>query len=476
MDHTIAGMNDSPKPPRRVNTTTDDALGDLDTVALAAEIDARRVHPSELIEAALTRTHAAEPHINAVVTWIPAPTPAAGPFAGVPSFLKDNEDLAGYPTSQGSLAVPRRNRRRSTVFPQQFQQLGFTLLGKTTLPEFGLTATTESNALGATRNPWNLDHSTGGSSGGSAALVAAGVVPLAHSNDGGGSTRIPASCCGLVGLKPTTGRLIPIEHVDQLPVAVATQGVVTRTVRDTARFMFEAEKVFRDPRLPVLGHVTRPNRRRLRIGVYDEGMRHYQVDPDTRRTVAAAAELCESLGHQVDLIGYPFPEGLAPHFLRYWELLARGIVALGPRLYGQGFDPQALEPYTVGLGRHLRASAEQLPFSIMRLRRFAGQYTSYFGQYDILVSPVLGHEPPPIGYLGPDVPFETHLVRLLRFAPFTALQNATGGPAISLPLGTSGNGLPIGVQFAAPLGADRSLLELAYELETARPWTATPPL
>ena len=215
----------------RLSTFTDDALGDFDTVALRDALARGDVSAGEVREAAMARAQAAD-RLNAVVTWVDQ-EPRSGEFAGVPTFVKDNEDIAGYPTTFGSRAVPRRPAEERTRFVAQWDELGFQTLGKSALPEFGLTATTEPLDHGPTRNPWHLDHTTGGSSGGSAALVAAGVVPIAHANDGGGSIRIPAACCGLVGLKPSRGRLIDPEAMDQLPVKVATQGVLTRSVRDT---------------------------------------------------------------------------------------------------------------------------------------------------------------------------------------------------------------------------------------------------
>jgi amidase len=168
-----------------------------------------------------------------------------GFFSGIPTFIKDNEDVMGVPTSHGSVAVQKNEAKNNSKLVQQISALGFVSLGKSALCEFGLTATTESLLNGSTRNPWNTDHSTGGSSGGAAALVASGVVPIAHANDGGGSIRIPAACCGLVGLKPSRDRLMREDALGALPVNIVCQGIVSRTVRDTARFYFEAEKIYK---------------------------------------------------------------------------------------------------------------------------------------------------------------------------------------------------------------------------------------
>ncbi len=448
--------------PSAFSTVTDDAMADHDAVSLIAAIRSGAVSADEVRDAALSRAHVADLHLNAVASWVPSPRPGRGPFAGVPSFVKDNEDLAGLPTRQGSRAVPSVPAARSSAFVDQYLGLGFSVLGKSTMPEFGLTATTEPLLGGPTRNPWNPAHSAGGSSGGAAALVAAGVTPIAHANDGGGSIRIPASCCGLVGLKPSRGRLVTRQGLDRLPVAISTQGVLTRTVRDTALFYAEVERLHCP--LPPIGHVTGSSGRRRRIAVLLEGMPGLPVDAEVRDTVARAAGTCEARGHIVDVIRYPFDEQFGHDFLRYWSFLAFAIDHGGRSMYGPEFDRHLLEPLTLGLSRFFRSVASTLPATLLRLRRFARTYAELMAPYDILLTPVLSHPAPPIGHLAADLDFETHLLRLLRYVPFTALQNVSGAPAISLPLGTSAGGLPIGVQAAAAFGQEAILLELAYEL------------
>jgi amidase len=344
-------------------------------------------------------------------------------------------------------------------------RLGFTVLGTSTMPEFGLTATTEPHLGGPTRNPWNPAHSTGGSSGGAAALVAAGVIPIAHGNDGGGSIRIPAACTGLVGLKPSRGRLVTRQGLEHLPVAISTQGVLTRSVRDTAMFYAEMEKVH--SAMPPIGHVTRPHARRLRIAVVTDAMAGMTVDPEVRDTVDRAAMACAHLGHTVDAIDYPATEQFGRDFLRYWALLAFAIERGGAQLYGAGFDRSRLEPFTLGLSGYARSLLLTMPATIARLRRFEHHYERLLAPYDVLLSPVVSQPAPLIGYLAPDVEFRTQVLRLLRYVPFTSLQNVSGTPAISLPLGRSRDGLPIGVQAAAGFGQEAVLLSLALELEQA---------
>lgn len=457
----------------RADATIADALGTSDAIDLRNRLHRGDVSPIELRDAATARAYRVNSDLNAVTCWIPEPqhTGASdGPFAGVPSLLKDNEFLSGHPTRLGSLGMSAEPATRTTTWTEQFLSLGFDPIAKTTLPEFGLTASTESTLQGATRNPWNLRHSAGGSSGGSAALVAAGVVPLAHANDGGGSIRIPASCCGIVGLKPSRGRILDMAEREKMPVNLITQGVVTRSVRDTAAYFAAAEAVYLNPDLPPIGNVTTPNRNRLRIGFYVEGVAGIRVSADTERVMRENAQLCEALGHHVSEITSPYPDRVGQDFLRYWAMLAASVKRFGGKFYQTQFDPDLTEAFTDGLSGLLNQQILGIPGSLRRLKRVSRQPDPVFADHDIVFSPVLAHEPPPIGYLGPEVEFRTHLIRLLRYAAFTAVQNITGSPAMSLPMGRSRTGLPIGVQFTAPIGQERRLLELAFELESAAPW------
>ena len=463
-----------------VDTTSDDALGSSDATVLIARLARREVSPRELRDAALERARRVNPHLNALTQWLEEPVgtdlgvdPEA-PLAGIPTALKDNEPLAGYPTSNGSAAVPDVAAPASSPFVRHFLALGLDPIGTTTLPEFGLTASTESTRFGATRNPWDPGRSVGGSSGGSAALVASGVVPIAHSNDGGGSSRIPASVCGLVGLKPTRGRLPDALGVDLLPVQITAQGVLTRTVRDTALYYAHAERAFRADGLPPIGHVTAPSGRRLRIGVFPGAASGLPVTPDTVAAVRATGELCTSLGHHVEDVGPPVGDQFGPDFLVLWAYLAFLLHRGGRFMYGPGFDRRRTEIFTWGLSARLLRQVDRVPGALRRLRRLAREHEAAFDSYDVLLTPVTGHSAPPIGHLGPDVEFRIHLVRLMRFCSMTPVQNVSGSPAISLPLGRGTDGLPIGVHLAAPFGQERRLLELALELEAAAPWPTTP--
>ena len=456
---------------RRCSAYADDALGRDDMVGLLDRLARREVSATELRDAAAARARAVQPELNAVTVWVDEPplgVAPSGPLAGVPTLIKDNEPLAGYPTSHGSSCTSDRPETTSSPWVAHALALGLSPVAKTALSEFGLTATTESQRFGATRNPWNLDRSAGGSSGGTAALVAAGVVPLGHGNDGGGSIRIPASCCGLVGLKPTRGRLP--DAAISLPVDITVQGVLTRTVRDTARYYAEAERQHPVTDLPPIGLVEGPSAERLRVGVVTVPPMGLPVSDDVVALVGATAELMAGLGHEVVEIPHPVDDSFGPDFLRYWGLLAGLIRVVGAVDRRSGFDASRVEPFTRELAKVARDQAPLLPGTLHRLRALARDHETVYNACDIVLSPVLAHEPAPIGYLGPDVDPHTHLLRVLRYVSFTPLQNVSGSPAISLPLGRSAAGVPMGIQLAAPFGQERRLLELAFELEEASPW------
>lgn len=460
-----------------VSAVCDDVLGASDGVEITRLIRTGEIQASEAVEAAIARAERVNPSLNAIATplfdsaRLDAESPRSGPFAGVPSFIKDTDPVAGCPFLYGSRGLPRTPATHSSPFVEQFLSLGFVNLGTTTMPEFGLTGTTEALVYGPTHNPWKLGFSTGGSSGGAAALVAAGVVPIAHANDGGGSIRIPASCCGLVGLKPSRGRFVDAEGAALFPVKILHQGMLSRSVRDTAAFVDAAERYYRNPKLPEVGLVTRPGRR-LRIGFFTELDEDTPSHPECVAAVAEAARICESLGHSVREVPPPFDDRFHQDFFLLWATLAFAATRFGTRLIHPDFDNTKVEDFTEGLAQHFKAEMAAVPAAIWRLRRFAHRYARGFDDYDVLVNPTVAMPPPEHGYIGPEVPFETAMERLKWFIPFTPTQNVAGGPAISLPLGRSQEGLPLGVQFASPLGDERTLLELALEIEAASPWAS----
>ena len=460
----------------RVHAFGDDALGELDAVGLADAIRAGRVGRAEVIEAAIARTEAVNPALNGLAFEAfqqareTAADGATGAFfAGVPTFIKDNVDVAGQPTMRGSDAWVPRAAVADGEFTRLYLATGPVSLGKTQLSEFGFSAAAEHPRLGPVRNPWNTDHTAGASSSGSGAFVAAGAVPIAHANDGGGSIRIPAACNGLVGLKPSRGRLPLDPDLRRMPVAIVTNGVVTRSVRDTAAFYREAERGWRNPKLAPIGDVVRPGRQRLRIAVLTRSVQR-DCSPEVRELTLKSASVLEELGHRVEHIDQPpVPETFPDDFVLYWGLLALGMARGGRRAFGDTFDRTRLDGLTLGLARHATRNLHRLPLAITRLRRVHRHSAKFFATYDAVLTPTLADATPRVGYLAP-TDYQQVIDRLMEWVSYTPLQNVTGEPAISLPLAQSADGMPVGMMLSADLGQESLLLELAYELEEARPW------
>jgi amidase len=464
---------------RRVHAFKDDAIGELDAVALADAIKSGRLTRAEAVEAAIARTEAVNPALNGLAyqAFDQARAKASEQgsigefFAGVPTFVKDSADVAGLPTMQGTDAwVPLAAATDSDV-TRLYLATGLISLGKTQLTELGLAASAEHPRLGSVCNPWNTDYTAGGSSSGSAAFVAAGAVPIAHGNDGGGSIRVPASCNGLVGLKPSRGRLFVDQTPPRVPLHLLCNGVLTRSVRDTAAFYREAERIWRHPKLPPIGHVTHPGKQRLHIAVITRSDKR-ECSPELRELTLQSASLLEELGHRVDYVeNPPVPSSFSVDFRLYWALVARWQVKAIRRAFGETFDRSRLNNLTLGLDRYARRNMHRLPVAIMRLRAVRRRTAQFFGTYDAALSPTVADETPRLGHLDPTADSQQIIDRQGNWGAFTPLQNVTGEPAISLPLAESATGLPVGMMLAADLGREARLLELAFELEEARPWT-----
>ncbi len=465
----------------RVHAFIADALGTLDATGVAEAIAAGTLGVAEAAAAATARIRTVDPALGAVRWWLPeggaGPVEPAGPAAslyGVPSAIKENTAMAGLPTTMGSAALPATPAKRSGPVAEQFRATGVNVLASTVMPEFGLTASAEFVDRAPARNPWNTDYAVGGSSSGAAALVASGALPIAHGNDGGGSIRIPAALNGLVGLKATRGRLAGMPELRMLPVNVVCEGVLTRTVRDTARYLAAAERYRRGPGLPPIGHVRGPGRRR-RIGLITESVTEFGIADECLAPVRTLADQLAAAGHEIvdlTMADLRLDGGFVEDFLHYWGLLAGLEVAASAAESRGRASVRALDPVTRSLVRSGVVGAPSIPGAIARLRTVTGKYERAFVEagVDVALSPTMTRPTPRIGYLDPNLPFDEFMARTVAMVGITPLNNVSGGPAISVPCGFDGAGLPLGAQFAGPAGTEAALLELAYEVEDLRPF------
>lgn len=459
-----------------------DALGDDDATGIAARIRRGEITAAQALDAAIARSE----RVNGQLNFIAAPLydygrarteqTLSGPFAGVPTLIKDLMPMIGQPTRYGSRAFANFVPDEQPPYMDALLAAGLVPFGKSTTPEFGLTATTETLLQGATRNPWDTSHSSGGSSGGAAVAVASRVVPIAHASDGGGSIRIPASCNGLFGLKPSRGRTLVAGHPDP-GVDISVNGCVSSSVRDTAAWFAATEAHGEGAAFTPVGLVVGPNTRRLRILLDIPNALGNDPDPEVRSAVESAAELCRSLGHEVrtqraPLNGVQF----SADFILLWANGALEVVNLVRSMAPVGAPLEALlEPLTLELAEHAqRQGPAALEAAIGRLRAVEAQYASMFSDADVYMTPVLAKPPVPLGQIDGGKGMAV-FATLSDYVGYTPLQNVAGAPAMSVPLAWSQGGLPIGIHFSASKGEERRLLELAYELEQARPWAARRP-
>ncbi|MCI0670421.1 MAG: amidase [Myxococcaceae bacterium] len=460
----------------------------LDATAQAELVRRKEVKPSELVEAAMRRLDRLNPRLNAVVLRLDeqarreaaGPLPQ-GPFTGVPFLLKDFlAGVAGVPTAGGSAFLREAVTPHDTELVARYRRAGLVILGKTNLPELGILPTTEPRAFGATRNPWNPEHSVGGSSGGSAAAVAAGIVPFAHGNDGGGSIRIPASCCGLFGLKPSRGRNPLGPELGEVMHGFVVEHALTRSVRDSAALLDATEGLdvgapyAAPPKArPFLQEVGAPPGR-LRVRFTTRSINGVPVHEDCVNAVREAAALLESLGPHVEegSLETPMQDLAQQSFIAvYSGAVVTGIDGMA-LLQGLEVRPELFEPLTWAmyeLGKGMPLSDYLLALGTLQM--FARQVARHFVDTDVWLTPVLAEPPPPLGSFEapPDSAMEA-LLRAAAYAPFTPVANFTGQPAMSVPLGTSSAGLPIGVHVMGRYGDEATLFRLASQLEEARPW------
>jgi amidase len=473
--------------------------GVSDATGLAALVASGQVSPTELLDDALRAVERLNPALNAVVLMQESVARKAiaqglpqGPFRGVPFLLKDlGAEAVDFPSHNGSrLLANSRYNQDSSIF-KRMQATGVVTFGRTTSPEGGIGTATESAVYGApTRNPWNLDHTPGGSSGGAGAAVAAGIVAFAHGSDGGGSVRIPASCCGLFGFKPTRARLPDGPYAGEGWAGMAIDGFLTRSVRDTAIMLDACEGAdlgapYHAPPLGA-GHaaaISRPPRR-LRVAVCETTFTGEAIHPDCRDAVLQTAKLLESLGHHVEMAR---PRADVPGMMRAWtDLVGVGTaLAVTSALKGRPLTADLVE----AVGRGAVAYAATLPptrylQAVGEIHAFGRQMAAFFepeegAGCDILLSATLAEPPAKVGrfaHVTEDyVAYRTGPNGIFAYSPFCADFNASGQPAASLPLAQSATGLPIGLHLAAPFGRDEELIALCAELERATPWAHRSP-
>jgi amidase len=474
-----------------------DDVAFLDATAQAELVRSKAVSPAELVGEAITRIEKLNPQLNAVIHELfdRARAEAAGdlpdgPFRGVPFLLKDlGAELAGTPFNEGLAFSGDYVSTVTQELTQRYIDAGFVICGKTNTPELGILPTAEPRRFGPSRNPWNTDYSTGGSSGGSAAAVASGMVPVAHANDGGGSIRIPASCCGLVGLKPTRGRNSLAPQYGDMMGGLVVEHVVTRSVRDTAAILdVTSGPVPGDPywapprRGPSFAAAAASSPPRLRIAVMETSPTGSKVEPACVAGVGEAANLCESLGHQVEAATLVVDgNAFTTHFINQWACANAWAIADWEVRLGRAVTEREVEPLSwalIELGRSINGA--QYLTSVQELQKISRQVAQYFEGIDVLLTPTLGEPPAPLGTF--DSPPGEPLAGLFRaadYVPFTPPFNVTGQPAISLPLHWDDAGLPtalpIGIQFVGRFGDEETLLSLAGQLEQAAPWAGRRP-
>jgi len=462
---------------RNTLTRTDAfAIGRLDAHDQAAMVRSGDIDAAGLVEAAILRIEALDPQLQSLShrAFALARREAAvldgvatrGAMAGVPWLPKDSLDYPGMPTRSCSRSRSGVLAERGYPYVERLVAQGLVAVGKSSMPEFGLLASTEPLQGPVTRNPWSLAHSPGGSSGGAAAAVAAGLVPFAHGSDGGGSIRLPSSCCGVVGLKPGRDSTVRVRGRHLVEDLLVADGMHARSVRDAA-WAFAATHLQSERKM-----VRGPSARRLRIAVIESGLRGAAPHPEVRDAVAGTAELCASLGHRVERAVWPLDgDAFLTAFEDLWSHLAADCVDAARALLGGRRLEDALEPWTLDLAaRAANLPTHALEAAYRQIARLPQQLSAFFDAHDVVLTPVVSAPPPPLGTFAPDVPMETLMRTMFAWIDYTPLQNMAGTPAISLPLSSSRDGLPIGSMFAADRGQEDALLALAYELEAAAPW------
>ena len=458
-----------------------------DGLGLAALVQKGAVSAAELLDIAIDQVEALNGGINAVVSRLYDQARAAivaglpaGPFTGVPYLLKDlGAHYAGAVTSFGSGLFKDFVVDHDSEITVRLKRAGLVIFGKTNTPELGLAPSTESRLFGPTRNPWRLDHSAGGSSGGSAAAVAAGMVPMAHATDGGGSIRIPASCCGLFGLKPTRARNPMGPDAGEGWGGASVGHAVTRTVRDSAALLDATSGPdlgdpywAPPPARPFLDEVGR-DPGRLRIALTTRPWNGQPVAPECAEAAVAAGRLCERLGHHVEEAS-PVVDAAALGRATLVIIGANLRAAIEMRAAALGREPVPADVERITWSRAMHghtARAADYARAIGVMHRTGRAVAPFFTRYDVLLTPTMCRPPHPLGVIDLMTDDEAAYTQaVLGTIAFTSLFNACGNPAMSVPLGWSRNGLPIGVQFAAAFGDEATLFRLGAQMEATEPW------
>ena len=469
-----------------------DEVASLDATAQAELVRQKKVQAIELVEAAIERIEQLNPTLNAVVTPMYEEARRAatgqlpdGPFAGVPFLLKDLlASYAGVRMTSGSAFLRDFVPPHDSELVARLKRAGLIIVGKTNTPEFGILPTTEPQLFGPSRNPWDKTRTTGGSSGGSAAAVAAGIVPMAHANDGGGSIRIPASCCGLFGLKPTRARNPLGPDFGDMFSGLVAEHAVTRSVRDSAALLDttsgpEAGDPYwaPPPARPFLQEVG-ADPGRLRIAVTMAAPTGVPVHDDCVSAVRDAAALCAELGHEVVEVA-PSVDGerLVQSFMALWSAGCTWTIDVAARVTGRTPTPEQFEPLTWGLYQMgAQQSGSSYLLALQHLQMVSREIARFFLDYDVWLTPTLGEPPVPLGTFDspPEHPMRG-MARAAAFVPFTPICNITGQPAMSMPLYWNADGLPVGTHFVGRFGDEATLFRLAAQLEAARPWAGRLP-
>ena len=467
-----------------------DGYADFDATDLAGLIASGEITALEVLEEAIERAQRVNPILNAVVyPWYDHARNrlshlSKGAFQGVPFLLKDLfTDYAGQKQSNGSRVLADTVADHDCELVARYKAAGLSIFGRTASPEFGLSTTTESLVHGVTRNPWNLEHTAGGSSGGASSIVAAGVIPMAHASDGGGSIRIPASCTGLFGLKPTRGRLPMGPDVGEGWSGLATAHCVSRSVRDSAALLdctagpdLGAPYWAEPPLRPYIEEIGRNMPRGLRVGLIQAAWFDVETHPDCIDATNAAAEICCQLGLEVDNATLPIPQHMLEADLQIIYANTRQGVEMIEESLGRKMTENDIEKNNLLMARNDQSTGADYVRALQGIHALGRLVADFFQHYDLMLTPTMPVPPMEIGRLSPSREDTTAQWRdVIHTIGYTAVFNASGNPAASVPLHWNDSGLPIGVQFVAPYGDEATLFRIASALEQAAPWTQRKP-